>query len=470
MNSIHILDLSIILCSLIFLIGFAIVMGKRNKTADDYFVGNKSIPWWAICGSIVATETSTLTFIGVPAISYFGNLNFVQLLFGYIIGRFIVSKFFLPLYFEGQLKTTYEVFKSDASVQKSTSVLFLITRLLGDGVRLWATAIPLQLLTGWPIEISIILIMGVTIVFTMIGGITTIIWTDFIQLLIYIVGAIIALIFIVTSLNNGFQDLSLVSSDKFQIFNFNFDFKTAYTFYWAIIGGILLTLSSHGTDQLIVQRVLSAKNLAEGQKSMVVSGFVVFFQMLFFLLIGLLLFVFFEQKEVTISSTNANDVFPYFIVNYLPIGITGLIIASIFSAAISTLSSSLSSMASSTLFDFKQENTIKMAKILTVIWGGMLILSAFVFMQFEGSNVVALGLSIASILYGGILGTFISSKLGYLNKSKITLLALFSAIGVNFSIWLYQLLSGNAVLGWTLFIPIGLSISLVINKLFNTEE
>lgn len=462
MQTLPLLDLGIILFSFLGLILFSIHIGKSLKSSTDYFVGKSDIPWWAICGSIVATETSTLSFIGVPAISFFGNLNFVQLLFGYVVGRFLVARLFLPRYFAGEMKTSYQLIGSTfgAGSQKVTSGLFLLTRLLGDGVRLFATALPLQLLTGWDLWLSVSVIMSVTILFTYFGGVKTIIWTDFAQFIIYMLGAILAMYFLMEKVS--FADLSSIESSKWVVFNFDFSFSTAYTFYWAILGGVLLTLSSHGTDQLLVQRVLSAKSITDAKKAMITSGFVVFVQLCFFLLIGLMLYVFFQQTGTPFAANQRNEVFPYFIVHHMPEGITGIVIAAVFSAAISSLSSSLSAMASSTVFDLGGGGqSLGKSRLITAIWGVALTCSAALFELLGDQNVVALGLGIASILYGGVLGLFFIGFFRWKLSERAALAALCAGILPIFAVWVYQL-GGSAILGWTLFIPIGMSLTLAL--------
>ena len=473
MNSLPLLDLSIVMFGFVALLVTSFIIGRKQHSVDQYFLADKNIPWWAICGSIVATETSTLSFIGFPAISFFGNLNFVQLLVGYVIGRYIISYFLLPEYFSGNLKTSYQFLeqKFGQTSRKTTSILFIITRLLGDGVRLYATAIPLKLLTGWSYDISILIIVVVTIIFSVMGGIKTIIWTDFSQLITYMSGALIAAVYLGLQLENGIADLATISADKLDLLNFDLSFSQPYTFYWSLVGGILLTISSHGTDQLLVQRILAAKNVIDGKKALIVSGFVVLLQGLFFLLIGLLLYLFYQQSGIQFAATQRNEIFPYFIVNYLPSGITGLVIASIFAAAISTLSSSLSSMASSTVFDFKKgNNQLKFAKLSMLIWGIALGLVALLTQtEFAQENVLTLGLSIASILYGGILGLFMIGKLNWKITEKKLLFTLASGIIPIFCLWLFQLISGENLIGWTLNIPIGCSITIGLAWLLKTK-
>jgi SSS family transporter len=423
-------------------------------------------------GSIVATETSTLSFIGVPAISFFGNLNFIQLLLGYIIGRFFVAIVFLPRYFNGELKTSYQFLESHFSPKsrKIASGLFLATRILGDGVRLYATAIPLFLLTGWSNELTIIVIILVTIVFTLIGGIRAVVWTDFVQLIIYMLGAFIAFSFLMENFHSFSSIMNQVPAEKKLMIDFSFSLQNTYSFWAALVGGSLLSISSHGTDQLIVQRILTAKNLKDGQKALIGSGFVVFFQLIFFLVLGLLLFTFYQKMGILGEISDRNQVLPYFIINYLPEGITGLIIASIFAAAISTLSSSLNSMASATIFDFiRKDERINMARIMTIIVGLSLTIAAF-FFQFADKNVVDLALGIASILYGGILAMFLIPFLQWKLDDKGFIYSLFSGVLTVGGIWLYQLFSKETILAWTFFIPLGMSVSLLVARFLKKND
>lgn len=470
MPELPLIDLAIILAAFVLLILSAVRMGRFQTGASDYFLGNKQLPWWAICGSVVATETSTLTFIGAPAISFFGNLHFVQLLLGYIIGRFIVARLFLPRYINGEMATTYTYLEHQLGAQsrRFTSVLFLITRLLGDGVRLFATALPLKLLTGWDLWTSLVVILIITITFSLIGGITTIIWTDFVQLLVYMTGATIAVGFLLNGDWSTQQILEQIPSDKWAVLNFDFDLSTAYTFYWALIGGILLTLSSHGTDQLIVQRVLCAGSLDDARKTMTTSGIVVAVQMSFFLFIGLLLYGFYQLEAVDVSGLNRNEIFPHFIVTYLPEGITGVVIASVFAAAISTLSSSLNSMASSIQFDLMKTDSLRTARKLTVATGIALGIMAALFQQAD-ENVISLGLSIASILYGGILGGFVIGILNWKLSPNAAMFSMGLGIITVLIIWLTQLIGGVSVLGWTLFIPVGLTVTLTAARLLRRD-
>jgi SSS family transporter len=424
----------------VYLVGVAILglksSGKQTSN-KDYFLGGDGIPWWAVLFSIVATETSTLTFISIPAVAYGGNLTFLQITVGYIIGRFFVALFFLPKYYEGDLFTAYTFLEKrfGAGMRNAASTTFMITRLLADGVRLFATAIPLAIIlriggafSGWgDLElyiVSICVITAITLIYTFFGGIKAVVWMDFVQMIVYIGGAFIALGVLLGNLPAGFE----LPAEKLQLVNLGFDlsFKEfiaqPYTLITAVVGGAVFSLASHGTDQLLVQRVLATRDLKSGQKAMIWSGVLAALQFALFMGIGLLLFMFYEGVEAAdLGLATTDEIFAKFIVEQLPVGISGLIVAALFAAAMSSLSSSLNSLASSTTFDlykpyFGKENTeaedLSISRKITMGWGIILTVSAifFAILQLQGGErpaIVELGLGIASYTYGGLLGAFL---------------------------------------------------------------
>lgn len=433
----------------IYLIGVAIIgiriAGKQSSTSD-YFLGGHEIPWWAVLFSVVATETSTLTFISIPAVAYSGNLTFLQITLGYIVGRILVSLYFLPKYYEGNLSTAYQFLEKrfGASMRNATSTTFMITRLLADGVRLFATAIPLAIIlrlagafTGWgDLEIyllSITAISVITLIYTLIGGIKAVVWMDVMQMAVYIGGAILAGAIMIGDLPGGLSDAVELAagSGKLELFDFGFDMgftefiAQPYTFFTALIGGAIFSVASHGTDHLIVQRLLTTHDLKNSQKALVWSGFVVAFQFALFLGIGILLFAFYNaQSAEMLGLATTDEIFAKFIVEQLPVGLSGLIVASLFAAAMSSLSSSLNSLASSTTLDLykpyfgegnTQEEDLRISRIITVVWALILTGSAFLFavlqlQEGERPAVVELGLGIASYTYGGLLGAFVLGR------------------------------------------------------------
>jgi SSS family transporter len=427
---------------------FGLIVSGRQRSTTDYFLGGHKLPWWAVLFSVVATETSTLTFISIPAVAYGGSLTFLQITFGYILGRTLVSLFFLPRYFKGQLSTAYQFLgeRFGRSVRNITSSTFMVTRLLADGVRLFASAIPIAIilrLAGVPISdlniyfLSILIIAGVTIIYTILGGIRAVVWMDVIQMCVYIGGAILAVGILLSKLPQGLNGVLQLAqnSGKLQFIHFGLDMSIKdflaqpYTFLIALFGGAIFSIASHGTDQLIVQRLLTTKNLRSSQKALIGSGFVVFFQFALFLFIGLLLYGFYNGiSPAQLGLATVDEVFAKFIVQELPAGFSGLIIAAILAAAMSTLSSSINSLASATTLDLYKpywgknnppDKDLKVSRMISVAWGVILAGSAFAFaaIQLQSTNerpaVVELGLGIASYTYGGLLGVF---ALGILAK------------------------------------------------------
>lgn len=442
------IDYAIVVLYLTAVTVFGLVVSGRQRSTTDYFLGGHQIPWWAVLFSVVATETSTLTFISIPAVAYGGSLTFLQITFGYIVGRTLVSFFFLPRYFKGQLSTAYQFLgeRFGSSMRNITSSTFMLTRLLADGVRLFASAIPIAIilrLAGINISdlniyfLSILTIAAVTVIYTILGGIRAVVWMDVIQMCVYIGGALLALGILLSRLPEGLNEtLHLAqASGKLQFIHFGFDmtFKDflaqPYTFLTALFGGAIFSIASHGTDQLIVQRLLTTKNLRSSQRALIGSGLVVFCQFALFLFIGLFLFGFYNGlSPAELGLATVDEVFAKFIVQELPPGFSGLIVAAILAAAMSTLSSSINSLASATTLDLYKpywgrgnspDKDIRISRMISVVWGVVLTGSAFVFafLQLQSAHerpaVVELGLGIASYTYGGLLGVF---ALGFLTK------------------------------------------------------
>ena len=427
------IDYAVIAIYLIGVAAFGIIVGGKQKDTSDYFLGGRDLPWWAVCFSVVATETSTLTVIGTPAVAFGGTLTFIQLTFGYLIGRIFVAIYLLPRYYKGNLNTAYAFLgnKYGNGMRATASVTFLFTRLLADGVRLFATAIPLKVIAdaaGIPASyFEIILVIGlITIAYTLVGGIKAVVWMDVVQMLLYIGGAIFALVVLSGEVPAGWWSRA-TAAGKTTILDFSFAeplgmwLTQPYTFVTAVVGGAIFSMASHGTDQLIVQRLLACRNLQDSQKAIVGSGVLVFVQFALFLLVGLLLWVFYEGASVqALGLTRGDEIFPKFIIEELPPGISGLLLAGIIAAAMSTLSSSLNSLASSTMMDLYerlkgeelgQKKALQTSRALTFFWGLVFIGFANLF-QDQQNPVVELGLAIASFTYGGLLGVFL---LGLLN-------------------------------------------------------
>ena len=410
--------------------------------------------------SIVATETSVLTFISIPGLAYRDDWFFLQLAIGYLIGRILVAIFLLPQYFKGNIKSIYEVLglRFSPFIQKSASAIFLITRIFADGVRFLATAVIIEAVTGWPIWFAVLIIGIVTMIYTLFGGIRAVVWVDSLQFLLYLFGGIIILIFIYNS--NSFTSFeSLIDSGKLQIFRFSTKGITsdAWYFFSALIGGALLSFCSHGVDYMMVQRVLTCGDINSARKAIIGSGFFVFIQFSVFLMVGSFIWIYNGGIVVEQDRELSN-----FIVNHLPVGVRGILLAGVLSAAMSTLSSSINSLASSTLHDwFKGEITITKSIIVSAIWSFVLIFIALIFDEGD-TAIVILGLKIASFTYGGLLGLFILSFFK-INFSNIELL--FGLLIGIASVFLFQYLG----FAWTWFIGISVIVNilsvLILNKI-----
>ena len=442
----HPLDLVVLAVYLGGIVLFGAYFSKSHHTLQDYFISGRTIPWWAIMGSIVATETSTVTFISVPGFAYGTNLTFLQLVMGYMVGRLAVSILFLPAYFKGQLLTVYQLLgdRFGGGVKQLASGVFLITRSLADGFRLFATGLVLaavlrampstdDMARAWlpsadptyTILILSVLVIGVaTIIYTYHGGMTAVIWTDVIQLVVYLVGAVIAAYVLLERIPGGWSEVRLAGSaaGRFRLFDFTLDPTRSYTFWSGLIGGAFLTTATHGTDQLMVQRYFCANTESEARKALLWSGVVIFAQFVLFLVIGVMLFVYYTQYAPGEIAAFTHDgrlqtdrIFPYFIVGHLPPGIVGLVLAAIFAAAMSTLSSSLNSSAAAAVNDFflpltgglgDARRDLRVSRGFTLAFGLIQMAVAILAISLS-SRVVDEVLGIASFTNGVILGVFL---------------------------------------------------------------
>jgi SSS family solute:Na+ symporter len=454
-------------------------IGRRQKNTTDYFLAGRTIPWYAVTFSIVATETSVLTFISIPAVSYDGNLTFLQICLGYIIGRVLVALLLMPAYYRGEVNTAYHFLgqRFGQKMRNTASITFIVTRLLADGVRLFATAIPLAIiirssglfngLTDSQFYVVAILIIGIiTMIYTYIGGIRSVIWMDVVQMFIYIGGAVLAGIIILRNLPEGLSTLLSFPgiSEKLKWFttgaglSFGQYIREPYVFFTAVIAGAIFSLASHGTDQIIVQRSLTCKDLKSSQKAIIWSGIAVFFQFLLFLFMGLMLYVYYHGATYQeLGLTRSDGIFPKFIIEEMPSGISGLIISALFAAAMSTLASSLSSLSSATVLDIyaplfgkgkTEEQLLKISRRVTLVWGVILSSAAFSFIGLKGT-VVEVALGIASYTYGGLLGVFLLGIFSKKANQKDAMIAFATAIIV------MTIVIQSVQVAWPLYTVIG---------------
>ncbi|MEU6642356.1 sodium:solute symporter [Saccharomonospora sp. NPDC046836] len=476
----------------VFLVGtplLGIALGGRQRSSTDYFVGSRRIPWWAVTFSVVATETSTLTVISVPTVAYLGNATYLQLAIGYLIGRVLVAFVLLPRYYAGNLVSAYGFLgkRFGPGMQGTASVTFLVTRLLADGVRLFATAIPVKIMldefgmdVSYPVIVAAIALVAV--IYTYLGGIRAVIWVDAIQMGIYLLGAIAAVFVLAGRLPDGWL-AGAAGEGKFQLFDFSSNVVTnQYAFVTAVVGGALFAMASHGADQLMVQRLLACKNVRDSQKAVIASGIVVFVQFALFLFIGALLWSFYGGRTPgELGLTASDELFPKFIVEELPPGLSGLLVAGILAAAMSTISSSLNSLSTSTISDLYQRFTkrplpdavvLKQAKLWTLIWAGVFVVFASLFTTTD-QPVVELGLSIASYTYGALLGAFFLGILVKHARQADAVVAFLSTVAVAAVFALGGEFTVDGVrlpLAFPWYVPLGVVVTLVVGGLLSLRH
>lgn len=408
-------DLAIIIAYLAGVTWFGARFKQSQTTLKDYFLGGQAAPWWAIALSIVSAETSTLTIIGTPPLAYAGSYVFLQVVFGYLLARIVISVIFLPRYFEGQMFTAYELMQRrfGPHVRKVSSGIFLVTRALAEGVRVFAISIVISIILKTGGGVSIAVIIALTLFYTFEGGMTAVIWTDVVQMCMYVVGAAVSFFVLTGKIPGGLSHALDVASaaGKLQVFDFDLSWTKPYTILAGVIGGCFLTTASHGTDQLVVQRLLSAKNQKQSRAALLASWVVIFIQFTLFLTIGMLLWVYHNGQP---PPAQADRLYPSFIWESLPTGVAGLAMAAIIAAAMANLSAALNSLASATVVDFYEPLTksahepshyLKIARFSTVFWGVVLGVIALVASQW--GSVLESGLRIASVTLGILLGLFL---------------------------------------------------------------
>ncbi len=461
------LDLVVLLVYLAGVTAWGAWLGRNQRGGSDYFLGNRDLPWGAVLLSVVATETSTLTFLSIPGVAYLGNLTFLQLTLGYLVGRVVVAGVLLPAYYRGELNTAYALLETrfGKGTRRFTSGIFMATRLLADSVRLFATAIPLALITGWPYPVSIAVIGVLTLIYTYFGGIRAVVWVDALQMGLYLVGAACALIVLQMVIPGGWGAAldSASAAGKLTLLDFSTDPTLPYTFWAGLIGGGFLSMASHGTDQLIVQRLLTCRDLKASQKALVGSGIVVVVQFALFLMVGIGLWAFYEAREFAV----ADAIFATFIIEVLPVGITGLLIAGVFAAAMSSLSSSINSLASASAYDFwaplvgakDDREVMKIGRRFTLLWSVLLIGVAVAYVPMsEDATAVEVALTIASLVYGGFLGAFFLGILDPRAEQRGVIIGMACGILVVTWIWIFA----TGAVGWPWFVPIGGAVTLVV--------
>lgn len=456
---IHPLDLAIVIVYLLAVTALGMHFRARQRTISaaaqgdgiaatrDYFLGGRTAPWWALAFSIVATETSTLTIIGTPAIAYGGNLTFLQLVFGYLIGRVLIVLLLLPGYFRGDFVTAYALIEKrfGRRMRAVAAATFLVTRAIAEGVRVSAIALVLSVVLGASEHLSVVIVIALTLLYTLEGGMKAVIWTDVAQLFIYLAGSAATFFVLLHRIPGRWNEVVQVAAThghKLQIFDFSFQLATKYTFWSGLIGGAFLTMASHGTDQTIVQRLLAARNQRDSRRALLASGVIVLFQFSVFLLIGVLLYVFAQHTPLLALGERADRILPLFLLREMPTGLAGLLLASIIAVAMSNASGSLNSLAASSVLDFSalhggaqkpadDRSLMRSSRRMTLFWG--LVLMGFGLVAW--GPLLEAGLTVASLPFGSLLGLFLLGTLNRRSNATGALAGMFAGLLTILCVW-----------------------------------
>lgn len=431
---IHPVDLVIVVAYLLGVTALGIFFRRSKQDARDYFLGGKTAPWWALAFSIVATETSTLTIIGTPAISYADNITFLQLVFGYSVGRILVIVLLLPGYFRGEFFTAYALIEKRFGQKMRTvaASTFLITRALAEGVRVSAIALVASVVLGTSERLAVFIVIALTVLYTFEGGMKAVIWTDVAQFLLYFVGGILTFVVLLHKIPGGWHEVTQVAASaghKLQVFDFSWNLARKYTFWAGLIGGAFLIMAANGTDQTIVQRLLAAKSEGDSRKALFTAGVIVLIQFTVFLLIGSMLYVFAQHTPLLAPGDRKDSVLPLFLVQHMPAGFAGITLASIFAIAMSNASGALNSLAASSVLDFSllrgaqldPRRSLRLSRGMTLAWG--IVLIGFGLVKY--GHLLETGLTVSSFPFGSLLGLFL---LGTLDRRANALGAIFGMI------------------------------------------
>lgn len=440
-------DLLVLALYLLAVTAFGLIAAGRQRNADDYFLGARALPWPAIAFSTVATETSALTVISVPATAYTGDLWMMQLVLGYVIGRLLVAALILPIHFRRGATTTYAFLEErfGLTARRFASAIFLVTRALADSVRVFAASIPVALLSGLPYWQSILITGVVTLIYTYYGGLRAVVWVDVVQLTLYLLGGALAVALLGGSVEGGWTTIAeRLPAAKTQLLHLSGGFDDARWWLTGLVGGAFLSMASHGTDHLIVQRLMAAHDLTAARKALITDALLVVLQFALFLAIGAGLFIHFGGREFA----TPDEVFPTFVIEQFPAGLAGLMIAGIIAAAMSTLSSSLNALASSTTLDLyaplsgrseDSDHLMRVGRVFTLLWAIALVGGAMLFrFAAQDTPVVVIALQIASFTYGGLLGGFLLGVLSRRARERDAVIGIGSAVVGMAILWASQ--------------------------------
>jgi solute:Na+ symporter, SSS family len=458
-------DFAIILIYLAGITLYGARFRRGQKTIRDYFLGGRTAPWWALACSIVSTETSTLTIISTPGIAFAGNLGFLQLVLGYLVARVILCAVLVPQYFQGEFYTAYQLLEKrfGLRMKKAAAMVFLITRALAEGVRISAIAKVVSVAFGTGGWVSILIVGVLTLFYTFEGGMRAVIWTDVVQFALYLSGSVAAFLLLLHKIPGGWPDVvtaAAAAGGKLRVFDFALSLTRDYTFWSGVIGGTFLTMASHGTDQTMVQRLLAARNERDSKTALLASGGIIFFQFALFLVLGVMLFVYAQHVAYLPPGADPDKIYPLFIVREMPVGLVGLVLASIFAVAMSNASGSLNSLASSSIIDFGPQQadagqSLQKSRAITLVWGAILVGLGLI----HWGPVLVAGLTIASITYGAMLGVFLLGTWNRRANQTGALLGMIAGLIIMIIIKLCTLLA------WTWYVFVGTLVTFAVGSL-----
>jgi len=464
------LDLAIVAAYLVGITLLGVRFRKGQQNIRDYFLGGRSAPWWALAFSIVATETSTLTIIGTPALAFAGNLGFLQLVFGYLIGRVIITLVFIPHYFRGEFYTAYQLIEKrfGERMKSIAASIFLVTRALGEGVRIAAIALVVSVVFGTAERPAVLLVIALTLLYTFEGGMKAVIWTDVAQLVIYLAGSVVAFVLLLHKIPGGWAEVTQVAAaagGKLRVFDFTFSLTQKYTFWSGLLGGTFLTMASHGTDQTIVQRLLAARSERESKTALLASGIIVLVQFTLFLVLGVMLYVYQQHTPLLAVGEKTDRIFPTFVVREMPPGLAGLVIAAIFAVAMSNASGSLNSLAASSVVDFyrlrgqaaDEARFLRLSRRMTLLWGVVLLGFGMV----KWGPVLEAGLTVVSLPFGCLLGLFLLGTLNPRATARGALVGMIAGLAAILAVFLFT------PVAFTWYVLVGTAATFLVGSLIS---
>jgi SSS family solute:Na+ symporter len=468
----HTIDWFVAATYLALVVALGTTLGRKQQGASDYFLGRHGLPWWAVLISVVATETSALTVISIPGIGFRGDLTFLQLAFGYLVGRIAVAWLLLPGYFKGDVQTAYQVLETrwGTGARRVSSGVFLATRAVATSVRLFAGAIPLAVITGWSYPAAILAVGAATVIYTYVGGIRAVVWVDVVQWTVYVIAGAAAL-FAALSLAPGALAAAR-EAGKLRVFSPGISLTDPYAFGTAVIGGAFLSAASHGTDHLIVQRLLATRSLRDARRALIGSGIVVIAEFTLFLLVGAALWSAYPAGRMMAGDA----VFPGFVSTRLAGGLGGLVVAGILAAAMGSTASALNSLASATTHDYyapiahrqgDETHLLRVGRLFTLGWAVLLVGGALLF-RHRDAPVVVVALSIASLTYGALLGAFVLARVPRVRERDAVTALVTGSLLMAVVVFAGSLggesgpplLAALARLAWPWYVPLGLAITM----------